>query len=361
MKSTQLKEFQQYLLNWFDVNQREMPWRETSEPYSIWVSEVMLQQTQVKTVIPYYYAFIKEYPTVQDLAKSDLNSVLKKWEGLGYYSRARNLHKAAGQVVSQFHGSVPEKSDEFKKLTGVGDYIMAAVQSIAFQNPFPAIDGNVKRVVARLYMIKSPVNQPSFQKVFAEKAEFLLEKSSPGDHNQAMMELGALICKPRKPLCSECPVNPFCSAFLAKDTDSYPVREKAKKRPQYKIAVGVVKKGGKLLITRRKLEGLLGGLWEFPGGKLESRETPEQACIRELKEETNLTVEIVDFLTTVKHEYTHFKIELKVYLCAYVDGRIRLKGPVDHRWISFEEISNFPFPKANHKFIPLLKTKMDSF
>lgn len=361
IKNAERAIFHQQLLNWFDLNQREMPWRNTKDPYCIWVSEVMLQQTQVKTVIPYYKNFIKNYPTVQHLAQADMNGILKSWEGLGYYSRARNLHKAAAQVVSTFNGLIPRDAEQFQTLSGVGDYIKAAVQSIAFNKPISAVDGNVKRVLSRIFMMKSPVNRSSCLKEFCEKADFLLEKSNPGDYNQAMMELGATICKPKNPRCTECPVCQFCAAFHHKATADYPVREKAKKVPEYHIAVGVVKKGDKLLITQRKPDGLLGGLWEFPGGKIEDGETAESACIREIKEETDLTVQIEDILTTVKHAYTHFKIQMKVYLCSYLSGQVHLKGPVDFKWITFDEIGTFPFPKANHKFIPLLASKLDSF
>lgn len=361
MKNADLKNFHQQLLNWFSQNQRKMPWRETGDPYYIWVSEVMLQQTQVKTVIPYYQNFIKQYPTISHLAEADQNDVLKVWEGLGYYSRARNLHKAAKQVISEFNGQVPKDAETFKKLPGVGDYIKAAVQSIAFGKPFAAVDGNVKRVLSRIFMIKSPVNRSSSHSEFSQKADTLLERTHPGDYNQAMMELGALICKPKNPLCETCPVNEFCSAFKKQKTTSYPVREKAKKVPEYQITVGIVKKGDMLLITKRKSDGLLGGLWEFPGGKIENEETAEDACIREIKEETNLIVKIADYLTTIKHAYTHFKIQMQVYLCSYQSGRVKLNGPVDHQWIPFSDISKFPFPKANLKFIPLLESKLDDF
>ncbi len=351
--------FQDRLLSWYQKNKRDLPWRHTENPYYIWISEIMLQQTQVKTVIPYYEAFIKKFPTVHSLAESDLNSLLKLWEGLGYYSRARNLHKASKIVVNEFKGVIPKNQKDFKSLPGVGPYTTAAVLSIAFHKPLSVVDGNVKRVLARLFMINDPVNKPSAHQPFDKAAADLLNISQPNQHNQGMMELGALICTPVSPLCDTCPVSDFCMSFESKAIDHYPKRQKTKAKPIYKIAVGVVRKGELLLITRRKSEGLLGGLWEFPGGKIEKGETAEQACLREIKEEVGLTVKTGSFVKQVKHEYSHFKIAMDVFICDYISGTVKLDGPVDHRWIVLKEIDNFPFPKANHKFIPALISKLN--
>jgi A/G-specific adenine glycosylase len=352
-----LKAFQNKLINWYKKSHRKLPWRETENPYYIWISEVMLQQTQVGTVKPYYEKFIQKFPTVKALAKADLQEVLKIWEGMGYYSRARNLHKAAKIVMSEMGGKVPDNYQQFRQLPGVGQYIAAAVQSIAFHQPCAVVDGNVKRVLARLFTIKTPVNDAKSNKVFQQKASEILNRKNPGMFNQAMMELGALICRPQNPLCAKCPVKQFCAAFQTNTIDKYPVRKKQMPVPKYYIAVGVVNKNGKILITKRKESGLLGGLWEFPGGKILDRETAQQACIREIKEEVNLKIKVVEYLTQVKHAYTHFKIVLDVFQCQYVSGRVKLNGAVDYRWIKLNEIEKFPFPKANHKFIPMLKSE----
>ncbi|NPE30396.1 A/G-specific adenine glycosylase [Methanococcoides sp. SA1] len=349
-----VKEFKLELLNWYLNNKRDLPWRQTNDPYKIWISEAMLQQTQVKTVIPYYQRFIEKFPTVKDLADADQQKILKMWEGLGYYSRARNLHKAAKMIVEEFFSKVPYILDEIKTLPGVGDYISAAVLSIAFQFPIAVVDGNVKRVLARLYCLDEPVNDSKNKKIFKQHAEKLLNRENPGDHNQAMMELGALICTPKNPQCNICQVTDNCQSFKKEKVDQYPKRITKAKTPLYHISIGVIYKDGKMLITKREDDGLLGGLWEFPGGKREPKETAEDACIREIKEETGLTVTIEKYLTKVKHAYTHFRISIDVFICNYISGDIFLNGPVDFRWITKDEISDYPFPTSNHKFMGLL-------
>jgi len=349
------EELQKRLIRWYLEKRRPLPWRETSDPYRIWLSEVMLQQTQVNTVIPYYHRFLKKFPDLQLLAQADQQKVLKMWEGLGYYARARNLHKAAQTVVMEHQGEVPSNWEAFKKLPGVGDYIAAAVLSIAFHRPCAVVDGNVKRVLARLRLLREPVNTSSAHKIFKAAAEKLLDRDDPATFNQAIMELGALVCAPRKPDCVNCPVRPGCRAYQTGNVDAYPKRIATRAVPQYHIAVGVVCKKDRMLITRRKPEGLLGGLWEFPGGKVAKKESPQQACIREIAEEVNLKVVVDAYLTRVRHVYTHFKIVMDIYCCRYVSGRVRLNGPVDHRWIRINEIDRFAFPKANHKFLPALR------
>ena len=354
MDITDLKFLRKQLMKWYRANHRDLPWRRSNTPYHIWVSEVMLQQTQVKTVLNYYRRFLTKFPNIKRLAAADLQAVLKVWEGMGYYARARNLHRAAKAVVQNHRGRVPDQWETFHNLPGVGDYIAAAVLSIAFNQPHPVVDGNVKRVLARLHKIRAPVNQPGSDKQFKKAAAQLLDSRQPGTFNQAMMELGALICKPRNPLCDVCPLTRICRAYQTQQVADFPKRQKLKATPQYHIAVGVVFKNDRVLITRRKAEGLLGGLWEFPGGKIKEGESAQGACIREIKEEVNLDVQIDRHLVQVKHAYTHFRIVMEVFCCKYVSGRVYLRGPAAFRWIRLAEYKNYPFPKANHKFIPLL-------
>ncbi|NIO04149.1 MAG: A/G-specific adenine glycosylase [Proteobacteria bacterium] len=346
--------FRDQLVAWFRIHQRRLPWRQTKDPYAIWVSEVMLQQTQVKTVLPFYQRFMQKFPDIQHLARADLQEVLKVWERMGYYGRARNLHKAARIVVEEMDGKIPEDYLQFRLLPGVGDYIGAAVFSLAFDKPHPVLDGNVKRVISRLFLIESPMTTSSSTRYLKERASQLLDRSRPGVFNQAMMELGATTCQPRKPICSECPVSLFCQSCQTGRQHEIPVTMSAKAVPTYHLATGVVYRDNHLLITRRNTRGLLGGLWEFPGGKVKKGETAEQACLRELREEVNLSVEILGRITQVKHAYTHFRIVMDVFRCRYGSGEVVLRGPVDYRWITTEEIDQFPFPGANHKFIPLL-------
>ena len=324
MDPKRLNLYQTQLLAWYDQNHRKLPWRETKDPYAIWVSEVMLQQTQVKTVIPYYHQFLSLFPTIQDLAASDLQSVLKAWEGLGYYGRARNLHEAAQIIIRMRNGIFPDTWKQIHALPGIGDYIAAAVLSIVFNSPYAVVDGNVKRVLSRLLKIDTPVNKTAAGKTFKKHADGLLYTPEPGKYNQALMELGALVCTPNTPCCGTCPIKTGCKAFQSSTVDTYPKRVKAKQTPLYHIAVGVVLKDKKVLITQRREDGLLGGLWEFPGGKIKKEETSAAACIRELKEETGLQVSVCQYLTQVKHAYTHFKIIVDVFICDNASGTVLL-------------------------------------
>ncbi len=343
------------LLAWYRNHRRPLPWRETTHPYPVWISEVMLQQTTVNTVLPFYRRFMERFPDLRDLARSDLHDVLMIWEGLGYYARARNLHRAARIVRDHHGGVVPADLTALRHLPGVGDYIAAAVMSIAFGQPYAVVDGNVKRVLARLLLIEAPVNQPAAHKTFTAAASRLLDVSQPGIFNQAMMELGALICTPRRPACSDCPVKVHCLADRDGRVGDFPKRLQRPPTPLHHVAVGVVFKADQVLITRRRLDGLLGGLWEFPGGRVKDGETPQSACVREIREEVNLRVAIDSRVARIRHAYTHFKIVMDVYRCRYVSGEVRLTGPTDHRWVQLDELAGFPFPKANLKFIPLLK------
>jgi len=354
MKSSTIIAIRKKLTQWYETHRRELPWRKTRNPYRIWVSEVMLQQTQVRTVIPYFENFVRAYPDVASLAEADLQSVLKSWEGMGYYARARNLHRAAQQLLAETGGRVPSHWIAFRSLPGVGDYIAAAVLSIAFDQPYAVVDGNVKRVLARLSMVDVPINRSSAMGTFRNLAEALLDKTQPGTFNQAVMELGALVCTPRNPSCSKCPLIKHCRAFLSGQVEAYPKKEKRKPVPRYHIAVGVVEKNGRLLITRRSPDVMLGGLWEFPGGKVQPDETPAAACVREIREEVNLTVSVESHLTRVRHAYSHFKIVLDVFRCRYVSGRVYRRGPVAHRWVTRRQLDRYPFPGANRKFLRLL-------
>ncbi len=368
--------FQRALLDWFETYQREMPWRNTHEPYYIWASEVMLQQTQVKKVLEYYSKFINRFPTIQHLAEAELQDVLKTWEGLGYYARARNFHKAAQIVVRELDGQIPNDYDIFRKLPGVGDYSAAAVQSIVFNAPYAAVDGNVKRVLARLFLLKIPINDSALTKQFQVYADKLLERRAAGIFNQAMMELGATVCKAQSPTCIVCPVHSFCKAFQSARQNEVPVRKPTKPIPEYHIAVGVIQKvraeliqpegfvvepgvenaraDSEILIIQRPLDGLLGGLWEFPGGRIAEGENAEEACTRHIAEVVNLSVTNPKHLTRVKHTYTHFKIIVEVFQCEYQAGEVVLNGPLDAKWMRIEDIAQYPFSRVNHKFIPLL-------
>ncbi|MDH4037764.1 MAG: A/G-specific adenine glycosylase [Candidatus Krumholzibacteria bacterium] len=345
------------LLAWYRRSRRDLPWRRTRDAYHIWVSEVMLQQTQVATVVPFYERFVARFPDVASLARAPLDDVLKQWEGLGYYARARNLHAAAREVVNRFGGSVPGDADAFRTLPGVGEYIGAAVPSIAFGVPTVVVDGNVKRVIARLFATAESVDRPAGAREIRRRADSLLDHAHPGDFNQALMELGATVCRPTGPSCGACPVAGACAALAAGTPEAFPRRDPRRAVPVQRIAVGVVRRNGRVLITRRAESGMLGGLWEFPGGKIGPDESAEQACRREIREEVNLDVEVGERVARVKHAYTHLKVEIDVFECRYAGGRVRLDGPTDHRWILLEETAHYAFPRANHKFIKTLRER----
>ena len=350
MESDEIDGFRISLLKWYGKHRRPFPWRRNPTPYRVWISEIMLQQTQAKSALPYFNRFLKRFPSIESLADATEEEILVHWSGLGYYSRARNLHKAARRIIQLHDGVFPADYKTVLSLPGIGRYSAGAICSIAFNQRQPVVDGNIRRVIARLRGSRSRIPEKYF---WDRMAEWVPEKQA-SSFNQAMMELGALICKPRNPLCDVCPLTRICRAYQTQQVADFPKRQKLKTIPQYHIAVGVVFRNERVLITRRKAEGLLGGLWEFPGGKIKDGESAQAACLREIKEEVNLDVQIDRHLVQVKHAYTHFRIVMEVFCCKYVSGRVYLRGPMAFRWIRLNEYKNYPFPKANHKFIPLL-------
>jgi A/G-specific adenine glycosylase len=337
--------------DWYALNRRDLPWRRTGDPYRIWVSEVMLQQTQVDTMLPYYRRFIRRFPDVHRLALADRQTVLKYWEGLGYYSRARNLHRAASMVVDDFGGRFPDAWEGWMQLPGVGEYIASAVSSIVYGLCHAVVDGNVKRVLARLSCLDHPANRSAAKKAYQRLADRLLDRSRPGDHNQAVMELGALVCKPRRPLCSECPVRNFCCALKSGGVDRYPRRVERPRLPERHLAAGVVMKKGKILVVRRPDDGLLGGLWEFPSGEIPDGGDPAEACARGMLDAVNLSVTVENRLTVVRHTYTHFKLRLEVFACRWRSGRVRRRQYPAHKWIALSAVGTLPLHKATLKVL----------
>ncbi len=344
-----------HLIDWYKAHGRRLPWRETTDPYAIWVSEVMLQQTQVATVIPYYHRFLNQFPSVRHLAQADLQDILKGWEGLGYYSRARHLHRAAGIVVSRFEGRIPDDPAAFQSLPGVGDYIAAAVMSIAFGRVMPVVDGNVKRVLARLLEIDTPVNQNGAHKRFLAPATDLICPRQPADFNQAIMELGALICRPKNPGCSNCPLADPCQARQHQTTTEFPRRITPKKIPHRRLIYGVILKNGKMLVVQRPESGFLGGLWEFPAFPANRRQMTDKEVEQGLALETGLTVTVSRRLTGIRHAYTHFRLSADVYLCRYSTGRVRVSESWGHRWVNLRSLMRLPIHKAIHKFLNLME------
>lgn len=341
------------LARWFAANRRDLPWRRRHDLYGIWVSEVMLQQTRVDTVLPYFRDFLERFPTLERLAAAPAQDVLKAWEGLGYYSRARNLWRAARLVAENFRGRIPREYDRFIELPGVGDYIAAAVMSIGCDLVIPVVDGNVLRVVSRWQGIPDDIRLAATKKKVRSFLSTIIPAAAPGRFNEALMELGALVCLARDPLCRQCPLRQECFALLRGRTGSLPVKSRKKPVPAYRVALAVIARAGKIFIQQRPENGHLGGLWEFPGGKCAADEKPEQAVVRETREELGIEVEVLAKLAVVRQAYSHFQVVLHVFICRQLAGRIRTQRP--HAWVRFTELQGYPFPAANHKFFPLLE------
>lgn len=336
------------LTQWYDLHHRDLPWRRTQDPYAIWISEVMLQQTRVDTVVPYYERWMRAFPTIQALAQADRQEVLKVWEGLGYYSRARNAHDAANMVLSEYNGIFPTSAAEVRKLKGIGPYTTAAICSIAFGQDLAVVDGNVIRVLSRFFHIDEDIRKPAVVKEIQQLADIILPKGDAGRFNQAVMELGATICKPRNPECLKCPLSANCIAFKEMAVDRLPYKSPAKKIPHHVIVVCIIMDDQeRLLIAQRPEEAMLGGLWEFPGGKVEKDELPEDGLRREIREELGVDLGELDYFHSLDHGYSHFKITLMAWLGRIKEGTPAPRASQQLKWVRVADLSDYPFPKAN--------------
>ncbi len=349
------------LLAWWDEGHADLPWRGVSDPYAVWVAEVMLQQTQVATVIPYFERWMAQLPTVEALAASDLDAVLKLWEGLGYYSRARHLHAAAQTVVEAHGGELPQSARELRKLKGIGPYTAGAIASIAFGEPVAVLDGNVTRVLSRLVDLEADVTKTATRKRLWRLAEALVPRARAGDHNQALMELGQRICTPASPQCHRCPLAEHCMARQRGTQLERPVRPPRKNTPHYDVAAGVIWRDegryneGRFLIAQRPLDGLLGGLWEFPGGKQDDGETLTETLRREIAEELAIEIAVSRPLVSVKHAYTHFRITLHAFHAQHVAGSPQHLGVADHAWVTLRDVDDYAFAVTDRKIIASLR------
>ncbi len=344
------------LLNWFAANQRSLPWRDQYLPYQTWISEVMLQQTQTKTVLPYYARWMQRFPDVHELAAASEHEVLKYWEGMGYYSRARNIHKTAKILVESFGGLFPEDHAQLIKLPGIGRYTAAAILSLAFNKDYAVVDGNVERVFARLFNLEMPVKTKAARGLIENMAHAIFPHGQARNYNQAVMELGATICLPKNPQCCRCPVRLYCESERLGVVNQRPVPGNRKALVAIEVVLGVLLYRRRVLIQKRPNTGLMAGLWEFPGGKLEVGETPEQGLRREFQEELGLKVSPVRQLAVIKHQYTAFRVRLYCYLCRFdrEPQSITVNAAVEARWVSAKELEDYPFPAANRKLITML-------
>ncbi len=337
------------LLNWYTANARALPWRKTRDPYRVWISEIMLQQTQVETVIPYYKRWLKHFPTVKALAYAPLKDVLASWEGLGYYSRARNLHRAAQKILADYSGRLPKTVEELRRLPGIGPYTAGAIASIAFNVDAAVLDGNVKRVLARVFNLTDDVKSPAGEKKLWALAESLVPADRAGDYNQAVMDLGAMICRPQNPTCLLCPVLGLCEAQKLGVQNERPVMKKKPPTLRYNVTAGIIRKNGRVLIAQRPADKLLGGLWEFPGGKVEPGESLPVCLRREIREELGIEIEVGEQTLTLKHAYTHFKITLHVFEATRPSGRAQALEVADFKWVRPNELAAYPMGKTDRQ------------
>lgn len=352
---SELQQIAPALLAWWDDGHADVPWRKTQDPYAIWIAEVMLQQTQVSTVIPYFQRWMARFPKVEDLAAAPLEEVLKIWEGLGYYSRARNLHAAAQTIVDDYDGRLPGDVDELRKLKGVGRYTAGAIASIAFDQPVPVLDGNVIRVLSRLLDLQEDVTQTNTKNYLWDVAADLVPAYRAGDYNQALMELGQTICLPAMPRCHSCPVAEHCQASAKGTQHERPVRPPRRKIPHYDVCAGVIwREDGRILIAQRPLDGLLGGLWEFPGGKVQPGESLADALRREIDEELGIEIESGQPLATIKHTFTHFRITLYALHARYLSGKPQNLEVANHAWVRLDDLGHYPFGVTDQKIIKRL-------
>ena len=336
------------LIPWFLQHQRVMPWRQRRTPYRVWVSEVMLQQTRVDTVVPYFQHFMRRFPSLRSLATASLDDVLKQWEGLGYYARARRLHEGANVIVEKYNGRFPRTYDGLLELPGVGPYTAAAIGSLCMGLDVAVVDGNVSRVLARLVALPYDIQSTSGKKTLQNLANRCLLHGQAGVVNEAWMELGATVCLPTDPSCKLCPANTVCSAYKRNEVHAYPKKAKRQKVPHRHVVAGViVNRKGHILIARRREDAMLGGLWEFPGGGQELSESREACLIRELREELGITVTVGPHIRTVRHAFTHFTMDLHAFWARIVKGRPRAIECSDYGWVSRDRLRDFAFPKAD--------------
>jgi A/G-specific adenine glycosylase len=337
------------LLDWYRGAARTLPWRGQIDPYAIWVSEIMLQQTRVETVIPYYEKWMALFPSVKSLAQAPVQDVLKAWEGLGYYSRARNLHRAARLIVERFGGEVPREIEGLRSLPGVGRYTAGAIASIAFGQDEPVLDGNIRRVLARVFDVDLPARSPQGEARLWELAAAHLPKGQASDYNQAIMDLGATICTPRAPACLICPLIQICQARELGIQEERPVLEKKAAVPHYLVTAAILRRGGKVLIARRPENGLLGGLWEFPGGKQEEGEDLPACLRREIDEELGVGIEVGEEFGVYQHAYTHFRVTLHAFSCTLCEGEPRAIQPSDLAWVELDQLAEYPMGKIDRQ------------
>lgn len=357
-----MSEVQECLLQWFRDTQRDLPWRKTYDPYHVWVSEVLLQQTQMERGVRYFTRWIERFPDVKSVAEADEEEILKYWEGLGYYARARNMHKAAKVIVENYGGELPCDIDVLKSLPGVGPYTAAAVSSIACNHDVALVDANVSRIVSRLFDIDSQVRSGAGKRRVEQLAESFRVKGKARLLNQALMDLGGLVCKPRAPRCEECPIEQFCLARKNGTVAERPVLPAKKRTVLIEMATGILIDGGRMLIQKRRDDDIWAGLWEFPGGKIETGEQPDEAVVREYMEETGLSVRITQRITVVQHTYMHYRVRLHGYFCELArEGTPHLTEAQAYAWVDYDSLQKYAFPAGHRKLLEYLGEDLEKW
>ncbi len=349
--------FRRSLLAWYRRTARDLPWRRKPEPYKVWIAEIILQQTRVEQGLPYYERFIASFPTLSALASAEEDAVLRVWEGLGYYRRARNLHRAAKVLAEQYEGRFPTTAREWMALPGVGRYTAGAIVSIAFGEPAPVLDGNVKRVLSRLRNITSCIDDTATERALWDEAAALVPRNAPGDFNQAMMELGARICTPRAPQCAACPVARHCAALALGVQEERPVRRAKKSIPRQEAVAAIVMKNGRYLMAKRPSDGLLAGLWEFPSAEVRSGQSHEAALIRGMKVLLGIDIEVAGMLGVMNHAYSHFRVNLSAYRCVHIGGKPIPAFHTQVKWILRHDFGQYALPKIARELLPLLGSR----
>lgn len=345
--------FQNALLSWFSKQSRDLPWRRTYLPYHIWISEIMLQQTQMERVVTYFKRWMERYPDINSLAEASEQEALTLWEGLGYYSRARNILQSAALIKARHQGALPADHAALLALPGIGRYTAGAIMSLAFNQPYPVVDANVERVFARLFNIEVPVKEKTAHRFIWQKAAELIPEGEARFFNQALMELGALICTPQSPRCSDCPITDYCAALSLDMVDLRPVPGRSKEVIPIDMVTGVLAHDGLFYIQKRLANDVWPNLWEFPGGRMKTGETPEEALIREYMEETEFSIHNLKKITTIKHSYTKYRVTLHCYSCALANGSATptLHAAQEFRWIALQDFESFAFPAPHRRLI----------
>jgi A/G-specific adenine glycosylase len=346
------------LSKWMESSRRELPWRQRRDPYAVWVSEIMLQQTRAEAVAPYFQRWMQRFPDVQSLAAATLDEVLKGWEGLGYYARARNLHRAARLVVAQWGGQLPSESRQLLALPGIGRYTVGAILSLAFGLPQPALDGNSRRVLSRLYDIEDDIDHAPAERLLRQLASDLMASSLPGragDLNEALMDLGALVCRPRTPGCRGCPLCEMCLANSRGVQGQRPVRSRRRAPPHFDAVAGVIRDHEeKLLVVRRNVDGLLGGLWGFPGAVVRDGKPLVDSLEEAIANLVGVDVIVGKSLTNFRHAYTHFSITLHAYGCELRAGTPEPINCEQVLWAPSGELAHLPLPVTDRKIVRFL-------